>query len=68
MQVNPHSGRNLYFCGLAAYLDGDYQGAVEYYKQVRRELFGRGSTGVGAYGCSVPVRTTFSMVSACCLV
>jgi hypothetical protein len=38
MQVNPSSGRNLYFCGLAAYLEGDFESAVKFYGQAKENL------------------------------
>lgn len=34
-QVNPRSGRNLYFAGLGAFLEGDYSRARAFYRQVR---------------------------------
>jgi len=31
LQVNPRSGRNLYFCGLASFLEKEYNEAYTYY-------------------------------------
>lgn len=38
LQINPKSGRNLYFCGVAAYLEKEYDKAVQYYTAAQEAL------------------------------
>lgn len=37
--MNPRSGRNLYFAGLGAFLEGDFPRAQAFYKQVRPSVY-----------------------------
>jgi hypothetical protein len=44
-QINPNSGRNHYFCGITAYMEGDFDKAIQYYRSAQVSIRGHSSRG-----------------------